>query len=280
MKHLPDNEFDQLFRDKLTEADIVPSADLWAKIETRIKPAAPKRVFPLYWMAAACMVLAFTALLVFQKEEKIQLHGMQEQVNLAGQVAAGATADMSGEEERNQTAPEANGATVQANRRFSAASDATIRSGLEATKAGRTAQLASRSGRKTVFATHPEKEASAEIILTKTTNSLQPEEDFTRLAIKQADPKPIDVLAQKAVQDENPIVMAQVTPPAESAFISETASMPERKNIRNVGDLVNYVVDKVDKRDKKLLRFTTDEDDNSSIVGINIGFLRLNKRDR
>ena len=54
----------------------------------------------------------------------------------------------------------------------------------------------------------------------------------------------------------------------------------ERKGIRNVGDLVNFVVDKVDKRDKKLLHFNTDEDDNSSLVGINIGFLKLNKKNK
>jgi restriction endonuclease S subunit len=49
------------------------------------------------------------------------------------------------------------------------------------------------------------------------------------------------------------------------------------KGIRNVGDLINFVVDKVDKREKKVIQFATDED-NSSIVALNIGFIKFNKK--
>lgn len=62
--------------------------------------------------------------------------------------------------------------------------------------------------------------------------------------------------------------------------ISETEIATEKKGIRNVGDLVNFVVEKIDKRDKKLIRFNTDDDDNSSIVGINLGFVRLNPKNK
>jgi hypothetical protein len=57
--------------------------------------------------------------------------------------------------------------------------------------------------------------------------------------------------------------------------VIETETKP---SIRNIGDLVNLVVEKIDKRDKKLIRFATDDDDNSSLVGINIGFIKLNKK--
>lgn len=50
---------------------------------------------------------------------------------------------------------------------------------------------------------------------------------------------------------------------------------PER--IRNVGGLVNFVVDKLDKRDKKAIQFKT-EDDESSIIGINIGLFKFNAK--
>jgi len=75
------------------------------------------------------------------------------------------------------------------------------------------------------------------------------------------------------------VMMARVEAPQEVNTLTDT-EQPEHKGIRNVGDLVNMVVNKVDKRDKKLIQFTTDEDDNSSLIAINIGFLRFNKRDK
>ena len=109
---------------------------------------------------------------------------------------------------------------------------------------------------------------------------MQPNEPIVRLAIKRTDPIPIDVLP--ITPTENPIVIAQVAPQqtVDNNTINEFENTTERKGIRNVGDLVNYVVDRVDKRDKKLLRFNTDDDDNSSLVGINIGFLKLSKKNK
>ena len=75
------------------------------------------------------------------------------------------------------------------------------------------------------------------------------------------------------------VMMARVESPQEIAVVTEV-EQPEHKGIRNVGDLINIVVNKVDKRDKKLIQFNTDEDDNSSLIAINIGFLRFNKRDK
>jgi hypothetical protein len=88
------------------------------------------------------------------------------------------------------------------------------------------------------------------------------------------------VVAQVALEEPaTEVMMARVDSPQEAAAIAEV-EQPEHKGIRNVGDLINIVVNKVDKRDKKLIQFNTDEDDNSSVVAINIGFLRFNKRDK
>ena len=53
--------------------------------------------------------------------------------------------------------------------------------------------------------------------------------------------------------------------------------MADKRGIRNMGDLINFVVDKVDKREDKLIRFDTD-DDNSSLIGINIGMIKFSKK--
>jgi hypothetical protein len=52
----------------------------------------------------------------------------------------------------------------------------------------------------------------------------------------------------------------------------------ERVRIRNAGDLVNFVVDKIDRREQKIVAFNTDDDDNSSLVALNIGPFRFNSK--
>jgi hypothetical protein len=93
----------------------------------------------------------------------------------------------------------------------------------------------------------------------------------------QSTPAVIAQVASEAPVDD--VMMARVETPQQAA-VSTEEEQPERKGIRNVGDIINIVVNKVDKRDKKLIQFNTDEDDNSSVVAINIGFLRFNKRDK
>ncbi|WP_431294118.1 hypothetical protein [Pedobacter sp. P26] len=49
------------------------------------------------------------------------------------------------------------------------------------------------------------------------------------------------------------------------------------KGIRNVGDVVNLIVNKMDKRKDKLIQFRTDDDD-SSLSSINIGPFKFGKK--
>ena len=247
MQHMPDKEFDKLFKDKFADAEIEPSANLWANVAQKIAPKR-KRVIPIYWMAAASVTIAITTLLVFQKTEKIMLRGTEataivvkptvEQEMIANDVDTVFAIPL----------------TTRLRKEISFAS----------TK---------------VKAVITQENKAPENNLRNIQAPVQPNANEFRLAIKQQDPKPIDVLPVNEAQAENPIVIAQIDTKQnmENNIIGETDNISERKGIRNVGDLVNFVVDKVDKRDKKLVRFNTD-DDNSSIVGINIGFLKFNKK--
>jgi hypothetical protein len=242
MQHMPDKEFDQLFRDKFEDAEIEPSANLWANIEDQLEPKK-KRGIPIYWMAAASVLIAISAMLVFQKTDKIQLRADNEFVS-----------------------------TVKPADEFSPAVQETADEVVE--------NVVERSNSSLVA-----KVDAGRVEPTNSTNiqlAVQPIQEADRLPIKQQEVMPLAIVPIKETIIENPIVIAQVTSKqdVEPNVISETDNFPERKGIRNVGDLVNFVVDKVDKREKKLLKFNTDDDDNSSIVGINIGFLKLNKKNK
>jgi hypothetical protein len=109
--------------------------------------------------------------------------------------------------------------------------------------------------------------------------SMQPIAESTHLVDKEVQNTPVVLADVQPETVSNDVMMARVESPQE-AIASVEPEQTEHRGIRNVGDLINIVVNKVDKRDKKLIQFNTDEDDNSSVVAINIGFLRFNKRDK
>jgi len=249
MQHIPDKEFDKLFKDKFADAEIEPSANLWANIEQQLEPKR-KRTIPIYWMAAASVAIAITAMLVFQKTEKIRLRGGEatavvvkpvvEQDPIATDVTTSTTLPVV-----NQVSKEDNVANSAVKAPVVKAQENTI----------------------------------PETNVKNIQEPVQPMYANNRLPIKQQDVKPLDVAPIKdVVYGDNQIVTAVADTEQTGVETSANENVTERKGIRNVGDLVNFVVEKVDKRDKKLVRFNTDDDDNSSIIGINIGFLKLNSK--
>src|SRR5690606_33711054 len=74
MQHMPDKDFDQLFKDSFVDAEVQPSADLWGNIAEQLEPKK-KRTFPVFWMAAASVVAIASVMLFTQDSEKIYLQG-------------------------------------------------------------------------------------------------------------------------------------------------------------------------------------------------------------
>lgn len=255
MQHMPDKEFDNLFRDKFMDAEIEPSANLWANIEQQLTPKR-KRSFPIYWMAAASVAIAITALLVFQKTEKIKLYGPGE-VAINKPVATDVIA-VPGE----VTTQVAETSTEPSTKSFANATSKTNMPRVQNLQYGT-----------------PENKTE------KNQEDLQPNNMIAHLPIKKIEIEPMNVVPKEAVattdNSQTMIASAEVPQKLENVnSISETETATEKKGIRNVGDLVNFVVDKIDKRDKKLIRFNTDDDDNSSIIGINLGFVKLNQKNK
>lgn len=248
MQHMPDKEFDKLFKDQFVDAEIEPSVDLWSNIEKELAPRK-KRVVPIFWMAAASVAVAITAMLVFQQKEVIKLQGTTDPLAQTVTSEPIDTKSLS-VEEVSTVAP---------------------------VQKMMVAKTTERKVRATVNESNIHTGKGIEEVQEKNPTTLQPIANNERLAIKQQDVKPIDVLPKEVVKVETPVFVA-ANVEKEMVQDPEGSAAAERKGIRNVGDLVNFVVDKVDKREKKFVRFNTDDDDNSSIVGINIGFLKFNKK--
>lgn len=255
MQHMPDKDFDKLFRDQFMDAEIEPSADLWGSIADKLEPKK-KRSFPLMWVAAASVAVVASVMLFMQNDEKILLRpNVIAMASVSNESNTAAVPVTTVETTPNEVVAEENIAPsatkyVQAVKRSVAPVEA-----------------ADVNEQKNILA------------------SVQPSETNDHLAIKndikRVDVKPLEVIEQEKVTTETPTnrMMAAVPPKDETTdYIEPVEDNDNKKGIRNVGDLVNYVVDKVDKREKKLIKFNTDDDDNSSIIGLNIGFLKLNKK--
>lgn len=199
--------------------------------------AKPKRSLPVYWMAAAVAVIAVTAALLMPKTEKLKLQ-----------------APVANIETTSDTSAVVAKTPAQQNYVSTAVTEKVKSTPLIIAPR---IKLSSR-----------EKELAA----------LQPKSATDRPVIKQ--PEVAKELAKAEPKEEMPKQEVMIASADITAHNTDTSTEPEpqeNKGIRNVGDLVNFVVNKVDKREKKFIQFDTN-DDNSSLVSINIGFIRLNKK--
>jgi hypothetical protein len=115
--------------------------------------------------------------------------------------------------------------------------------------------------------------------------AMQPSAVISHLDYKEVKVKQETVKLPKTIAppvEEVMLATADVAPDVVNEVYKDEAAneskRSESKGIRNMGDLINYVVDKVDKREEKFIQFKTDEDDNSSLIGLNIGMFKFSQK--
>ena len=237
---MQDKEFDQLFKDRFENAEVQPSVNLWGNIEEQLQPKR-KRTLPVYWWSAAAVVLVTVGIgLLRPEKEKIRLQAKSEVTSTEVGL-------------NDNVIPE--GPVLTSN-----------------TAAGDQDTM----NVSTPLVIAPRYDAAEE---KNSVFALQPNAGDTRPDIKKT-----EVLTAENVEPKdktaavNEVMIANADLPADnSTEVITEASAPEHKGIRNVGDLVNFVVNKVDKRENKIVQFDTD-DDNSSLVSLNLGIIRFHKR--
>ncbi|RZJ85271.1 MAG: hypothetical protein EOO20_20270, partial [Chryseobacterium sp.] len=231
---MQDKEFDQLFKDHFEDAEIQPSASLWDNIAVEINQAPKRRILPVWWMAAAVALVVLSVGTLFNRTEKIQLHGKtvsaktspatpteKQEGALVGDNPVSVLPSSVGKNNRLSSVPQMDNKVLLAGEEKSLI---TVQP-----NAGLTHPL------------HMENEILAKVEL----GTIQ------------------EINTTEIVTASN-----ELPAPTVDAVVNEN-DQSEHTRIRNVGDLINFVVDKVDKREQKFIQFKTDSDDNSSVVAIN-----------
>lgn len=248
MQATPDKDFDQLFKDTFADAEVAPTTDFWPAIENKLAPQK-RKLMPIYGFAAAILVLLVSvSLLIFNQQNKKGISTV-----------------------RNIRQPKAmpNSTNKVA---------AVLPSTQMATPVAKV--MPSKKMVKPAILLHHAKE-------TKTDNKApitlsKPVENETILA--QVDTAKNNNLNKKIelavlnVAKENVVLASKAENLNPETPINENEANPN-KGIRNAGDVLNFIVSKVDKRKDKFIEFSTDED-KSSISSVNIGPFRFGKKNK
>ncbi|KQR72600.1 hypothetical protein [Pedobacter sp. Leaf176] len=248
MQPIQDKDFDQLFKNAFENAEITPSRDLWSSIESEIEPKK-KRIIPVYWLsAAAVLLIATVGFLLYQQQE---VKPKQFASNVEPKVIK-----------------PVNKAQVSQD------SDETVKVPKEQLEPTLPTTLKSvdQVAKTTV------KENAKVVEKQKIVIAPEMQKQETRIAKVEQPKEDIKAKIEDAVSKVNQeTVLASTATASRIDEVIEDDNQVESKGIRNVGDVVNLIVNKVDKRKDKFIQFRTDDDD-SSLSSINIGPFKFGKK--
>ncbi|QPH41205.1 hypothetical protein [Pedobacter endophyticus] len=248
MQPIRDKDFDQLFKNAFDDAEISPSKDLWSGIEQGIEPKKKKTIL-MYWLSAAAVLLvAAVSFLIYQQ---------------------GASTDNNKKLASNKI-EKASPIAQQQPLKDSAATVATPIEDVQIPLVVKAQTAVEVAKVKVKPVTKPENK--------KVITAPEMLKQETVIAKVDETPKDIKTKIKEAIleQTEEPVLASNANAIKVDEVIGE-GNETENKGIRNVGDVVNLIVNTVDKRKDKFIQFRTDDDD-SSLSSINIGPFKFGKK--
>ncbi|MFC0516538.1 hypothetical protein ACFFGT_20190 [Mucilaginibacter angelicae] len=260
---MQDKELDRLFQQKLDDLEIQPSARVWQGISAELNTDKRKRTLLPLLSAAAGIVLLITAGIMFIPKQPVKNDGRHHSTEIAQapkavQHPVAVKADPAVPPAPAQNKVPANPVIVPVNN-IARVNKTKTRSNLTQSiqQPAVTAQPPA--------AAHTDEPllANAPAIDYHDVKTAAPD-SATRIS-----PKPAIINNEKA----QPVLIAQA--PVQSA---PAAAKPVKKHrIRSLGDVFNVVIAAVDKRKDKVIEFSNTDEDDATITGLNLGFIKVKK---
>ncbi|MEO5910663.1 MAG: hypothetical protein ABIP95_07225 [Pelobium sp.] len=275
MKQVSDKEFDGLFKSSFEDFEVQPSAKSWEKITNQLdaKPAGKK--IPIFWSVAASVIVVLgigiglytkpTAVIKLRPDQTEEMMANLESERTKGELAEDNRANVAVEnitEGQNYTASHSSFTPIDNSKELAALNSVASEKNIsnDATKGTTNSVLNTNTAiqntkQQELVQVKPNRPTTVtERILAEEASKIKPE----------LETKHETVLAQNTI-DEN---------------LGNSANINRRSKIKSVGDLVNFVVAKVDKRDDKIIEVSrTDESDNE-VTGINLGLFKFRKSEK
>lgn len=274
-----DKDLDQLFNSRLADMEMEPSASVWGNIAGELdgKKEERKRGLPFMQIAAGIVVIMAASLFFIRPEDQtIALHPVTNQSNT--DVLSGRPTISAEEPTLANTSEPANAGTEPisvANTRSNIASADQHRS-----MASRTARYIKNDQPAQNIDTAQNSVENIAIAAVRPGNNntaeQKPAENITPVQQPGLAPDVKNsVIAKNSLAgNANPLALASDQPSAKAGVKDNV----KRKKIHSLGDLLNVVIAKVDKREDKLIEFTNNSDEDSfNVTGVNLGLLKAKK---
>jgi hypothetical protein len=253
MHPISDKELDKLVQQRFEDLQVEPSDEVWEKItKTLDKKKSAKKTFSILWMAAASIVLVFSAGLWFTRtsEKLIDQDSpviVQEENNVIEQDAVNESFDTSNKEESVQV-------FISKSLENKVANDL---SKAEPTIVNEVVKV--------IPEINAPEEPSGEIIAS---NVIKPKQEVRVPERYTRDQSTLDLSRPDLTASQN----------TTSAFTQDNDDTIDRgKRVKGIGGLVNFVIAQVDKREDKLIEFT-ESDEGTAVSGINLGLLKIKSK--
>lgn len=257
---MQDNEMDDLFRSKLEDLEVTPSAGVWNSIDERLGGRS-RRKLPYLNIAASILIMATAGFLFFRKYPVEPVKPGKKTITDHRQVAANIDSNKGSLAEKGDSATQSP-VTAPGLAYSPAAPAKTAYKRLPVLKnpiaTGSTEKKPDVVQEPGITGTQhaPELVAKAAV----------PDVSFAPTA------KAADVTGDNFAPKQ-PVLTADLPINTDS---DSSATAPRHK-IHNIGDLINVMIAKVDKRRDKIIQFTDNDDNEASLTGINLGFIKIKK---
>jgi len=257
---MQDKEFDEVFRSKLEDFESEPAGHVWPAIEQGLNSSNKRKTLLPWLSAAASVVIMATAagVLVFTR------HGAVAHIPVKPVMSQTPGSTNTGLVAANPVHSQGSGTRPNDSRRQDRSGYQTIPGRIIAKNApaNNIDTMPARSG---VY-----KQGDAGLTgniahqQITTSKAVVPDKDVQLTASSVTD------LALKATPDH-------IASPVTAMIKTDTAKVKQRHKIHSFGDLVNLVVDKVDKSKDKLIVFSKDDEDDAHITNVNLGAVKTKK---
>jgi hypothetical protein len=264
MHPISDKELDKLFQQRFEDLQVEPSNEVWEKISNSLDKKKPtEKTFPIFWMAAASIVVVLSAGLWFTRSDEKLIDQdrpviVQEENRVIEQDAVSESFNNTSEEESVPV-------LISKSLEIKVANDLP-----------KAETILVNEVVKVIPEIKAPEEQSEEVIASNVIKRpivIQPKQpvkvpgrysgDQSALDLSQPDLSRAELSASISAQDRN----------SADEFNSNT----KNRKVRGVGGLVNFVISQVDKREDKLIEFT-ESDEGTEVSGINLGLLKIKSK--
>ena len=256
---MQDKELDRLFQQKLDDLEIQPSAHVWQGINAELNAGRRKGILLPLLSAAAGVILLITAGILFIPKQRVKHNDHPTEIVKTHQPVKQPVA---------VTVEPVVPPTPAQNKVPANPVIAPVNNLAHVNKTKTKTNLTQSIKQPAATAQPPVDARTDEPLLANV-----PAADYP--VVKTAAPDTATRIGPKSasidIEKAQPTLIAQA--PAQSA----PAKPVKKHRIRSLGDVFNVVIAAVDKRKDKVIEFSNTDEDDATITGLNLGFIKVKK---